>query len=196
MKELRSEITIDAPAHRVWEVLTNLGSFPDWNPFMQRASGEVAVGKKLVVRLKPLGGMGRNGGRKYHRFDLNAQAVPRSPGMSEGFRVAAFASRRYVDSKRILTVTEPSKTRPETFDTKNLPVRLNEFNDSRSGYVPLAQREARTFSGVDGGIMPLRPRRLLRRNPGVSSGQSSVSREQSVPSPTRREPGGLVSVGG
>lgn len=58
MKELRSEITIDAPAHRVWEVLTNLGSFPDWNPFMQRASGEVAVGKKLVVRLKPLGGMG------------------------------------------------------------------------------------------------------------------------------------------
>ena len=58
MKELRSEITIDAPAQRVWEVLTDFDSFPDWNPFMRRASGEVAVGEKLVVYLKPPGGMG------------------------------------------------------------------------------------------------------------------------------------------
>ena len=58
MRELRSEVTIDAPAERVWELLTDFGSFPDWNPFMQRASGEVVVGEKLVVYLKPPGGMG------------------------------------------------------------------------------------------------------------------------------------------
>ena len=56
--------------------------------------------------------MGRKGGRKYHPFDLNAQAVPRSPWMSKGFRIAAFASRTYIDPKRIPTVAEPSKTRP------------------------------------------------------------------------------------
>ncbi len=53
MRELRSEVTINAPAERVWELLTDFGSFPDWNPFMQRASGEVVVGEKLVVYLKP-----------------------------------------------------------------------------------------------------------------------------------------------
>ena len=58
MRELRSEVTIDAPAQRVWDVLTDFGSFPDWNPFMQRASGELAVGNKLTVYLKPPGGMG------------------------------------------------------------------------------------------------------------------------------------------
>lgn len=58
MRELRTEVTIDAPAQRVWDVITDFGSFSDWNPFMQRASGEVAVGNKLTVYLKPPGGMG------------------------------------------------------------------------------------------------------------------------------------------
>ena len=58
MKEIRTEVTINAPAERVWELLTDFGSFPDWNPFMQRASGELAVGDKLVIYLKPPGGMG------------------------------------------------------------------------------------------------------------------------------------------
>ncbi len=58
MKELRSEITIDAPAEAIWATLTNLASFQEWNPFMRRASGDVAVGKKLNVYLKPPGGMG------------------------------------------------------------------------------------------------------------------------------------------
>ena len=58
MREIRSEIEINAAAQRVWQVLIDFGSYPDWNPFMQRASGEVAVGKKLVVYLKPPGGMG------------------------------------------------------------------------------------------------------------------------------------------
>ena len=58
MKELRSEITIDALAEAIWATLTNLASFQEWNPFMRRASGDVAVGKKLNVYLKPPGGMG------------------------------------------------------------------------------------------------------------------------------------------
>jgi uncharacterized protein YndB with AHSA1/START domain len=44
MKEIRSEITINGPVERVWETLTDLDSFSTWNPFMQRASGNVAEG--------------------------------------------------------------------------------------------------------------------------------------------------------
>ncbi len=73
MKELRSEITIDAPAQRVWEVLTDFDSFPDWNPFMQRASGELAVGKKLVVYLKPPGGMGMSFKPRVMKVDPNRE---------------------------------------------------------------------------------------------------------------------------
>ena len=58
MKELRTEVTIDAPAELVWELLTDFDSFADWNPFMQRASGNLAVEEKLVIYLKPPGGMG------------------------------------------------------------------------------------------------------------------------------------------
>jgi uncharacterized protein YndB with AHSA1/START domain len=49
VRELRTEVTINAPAERVWELLTDFGSFPDWNPFMLRARGEVGVGEKLLV---------------------------------------------------------------------------------------------------------------------------------------------------
>ena len=58
MKELRSEIIINAPAERIWETLADLESFNEWNPFMRRASGDVQVGEKLTVYLKPPGGMG------------------------------------------------------------------------------------------------------------------------------------------
>ena len=58
MRELRSEITINAPAERIWDTLTGLESFPEWNPFMRRASGDVQVGEKLNVYLKPPDGMG------------------------------------------------------------------------------------------------------------------------------------------
>ena len=58
MKELRSEININAPATRVWDTLTALDSFHEWNPFMQRAVGEVKEGEKLKVYLKALGGIG------------------------------------------------------------------------------------------------------------------------------------------
>ncbi len=73
MRELRSEITINVPAQRVWELLTDFGSFPDWNPFMQRASGELKVGEKLVVYLKPPGGMGMSFKPRVVKVDPNRE---------------------------------------------------------------------------------------------------------------------------
>jgi len=56
MRELRREIDIDAPPSAVWAVLTDTGSYSDWNPFIRRVSGDLREGAKLEVRIEPPGG--------------------------------------------------------------------------------------------------------------------------------------------
>jgi hypothetical protein len=53
MKELHSEIEIAASAQRVWRILTDFASYPRWNPFIRRISGEPTTGERLEVRLEP-----------------------------------------------------------------------------------------------------------------------------------------------
>jgi hypothetical protein len=53
MKELHTEIEIDASAERVWGILTDFASYPQWNPFIRRIGGELEVGERLEVRLEP-----------------------------------------------------------------------------------------------------------------------------------------------
>ncbi len=58
MKELRTEIEINAPAERVWQVLTDFASFPAWNPFIRKATGEIRPGARLEVTIQPSGANG------------------------------------------------------------------------------------------------------------------------------------------
>ncbi len=58
MKELASEIEIQASAERVWQLITDLASFPQWNPFIRRASGNVKVGETLEVHIQASGASG------------------------------------------------------------------------------------------------------------------------------------------
>ena len=58
MKEIRTEIEIDAPAERAWRILTDFASFPQWNPFIRQATGEPKVGARLEVRIHPPGSKG------------------------------------------------------------------------------------------------------------------------------------------
>ena len=48
-------IEVDAPPATVWGTLTDLASFPSWNPFMIRAHGELRVGARLAVTIQPPG---------------------------------------------------------------------------------------------------------------------------------------------
>jgi hypothetical protein len=57
-RELTTQIEIDAPASRVWEVLTDFDAYPDWNPFVRRIAGRPEPGTKLEVRIQPSGGRG------------------------------------------------------------------------------------------------------------------------------------------
>lgn len=58
MKELVSEIEIQATDEKVWQILTDFASFPQWNPFIRRAVGEPRTGAKLQVHIQPSGASG------------------------------------------------------------------------------------------------------------------------------------------
>ena len=57
MKSLHTEIGIGAPAHIVWEVISDLDGWLAWNPIM-KASGTLAQGEQLDVKLAAPGGQG------------------------------------------------------------------------------------------------------------------------------------------
>jgi len=55
-KQLRgTPVQIEAPAELVWRILTDFASFPRWNPFIRRASGELVTGQKISVNLRLYG---------------------------------------------------------------------------------------------------------------------------------------------
>lgn len=56
MKELCTQIEIEATPDRVWEILTDFAAYPEWNPFIHMIQGQAAVGSKLEVRIEPPGG--------------------------------------------------------------------------------------------------------------------------------------------
>jgi hypothetical protein len=49
MKELRTEIEIQASPDKVWQALTNLANYPEWNPFIHHAIGTAKVGEKVDI---------------------------------------------------------------------------------------------------------------------------------------------------
>ena len=49
MKEVRTEIEIDAPAERVWQILTDFDQWSEWNPFLYRAEGRAGQGEQVEL---------------------------------------------------------------------------------------------------------------------------------------------------
>jgi hypothetical protein len=55
MKEIKGSIDIDAPLGRVWQVVTDFKSYPEWNPWVIRMDGESKVGSKVAITVKAPG---------------------------------------------------------------------------------------------------------------------------------------------
>jgi hypothetical protein len=55
-KSAYSEIVITAPRERVWQILTDLDAYPEWNPVVTRAAGTLEEGESLEVQLLEPGG--------------------------------------------------------------------------------------------------------------------------------------------
>jgi hypothetical protein len=52
MKENRNEIEIHANAEQVWQVLTDLDKYSEWNPLLYRGVGKVETGETVEVSAK------------------------------------------------------------------------------------------------------------------------------------------------
>jgi hypothetical protein len=47
VRTMSAAIAADAPPMAVWAVLTDLASYPEWNPLFPAAAGEIAVGATI-----------------------------------------------------------------------------------------------------------------------------------------------------
>jgi hypothetical protein len=56
IKRLVHSVDIEARPERVWQVLTDLQAYPEWNPFILRADGRIQAGEGLTLRMRPVGG--------------------------------------------------------------------------------------------------------------------------------------------
>lgn len=53
MRIIAAEIEIDAPESVIWEVLSDLDSYTEWNPFLTSASGDIEEGARVEIFIKP-----------------------------------------------------------------------------------------------------------------------------------------------
>lgn len=53
MKEIRTQIQINASAEKIWNTLTDFAKYPDWNPFIKSLNGDLKVGSQLEVLITP-----------------------------------------------------------------------------------------------------------------------------------------------
>jgi hypothetical protein len=54
-ESIQTQIEIDAPASAVWEVLSDTASYPTWNPFVKKISGDLVEGNHLTVTIQSEG---------------------------------------------------------------------------------------------------------------------------------------------
>ncbi|BDW83484.1 hypothetical protein MACH24_29220 [Erythrobacter sp. Dej080120_24] len=47
---IRTQIEIDAPKERIWDILVDLDRYHEWNPFITDARGRIAPGATFEVR--------------------------------------------------------------------------------------------------------------------------------------------------
>lgn len=53
MKEIKTEILINAPIEKIWTTLLDFQSYPTWNSFLRKIEGKPQVGSQLSVTIEP-----------------------------------------------------------------------------------------------------------------------------------------------
>jgi len=51
MKTITTEIVINANKDKVWKILTDFDSYPDWNPFITRFQGDLKPDSRIMVTM-------------------------------------------------------------------------------------------------------------------------------------------------
>ena len=56
MEQVEASVHIARPPAAVWRALTDFAVYPDWNPFIRRIEGDLALGARLTATFQPEGG--------------------------------------------------------------------------------------------------------------------------------------------
>lgn len=64
MKEVRTEIEINAGPEKVWKILADFEKYDQWNPFINRIIGQAMEGSKIEIHIETPGGKNRKYGPK------------------------------------------------------------------------------------------------------------------------------------
>jgi hypothetical protein len=56
MRAISATVDISATPEQVWAVLADLPAYQEWNPFIRSASGQLAEGATLTLRMAPANG--------------------------------------------------------------------------------------------------------------------------------------------
>jgi len=65
MREIRTEIDINAPMEKVWSVVTDIDKWEEWSPIINQASGAASLGSELTITMISEDGKGSKDGPKY-----------------------------------------------------------------------------------------------------------------------------------
>lgn len=49
---IEQDLRVDAPPERVWEVITDLARYPEWNPFVVACESTLEVGDPIAMRVR------------------------------------------------------------------------------------------------------------------------------------------------
>jgi len=71
--EIKTEILINAQPEKVWAILTDFKSYPNWNPFIKSIIGDVKVGNKITARIEPPKAKGMTFKPKVLTFETNKE---------------------------------------------------------------------------------------------------------------------------
>jgi len=109
MRTIAANSIIEAPIDRVWSVLSDFATYPEWSPFLVKIDGEVSVGTMLTlhVTMKPGGRTLKQRERVSMREE--GREVRWGTVMGHPFFLKAERYQR-------LTAISPTETRYETAD--------------------------------------------------------------------------------
>ena len=137
MKQISSEIEIDASPERVWQVLTDFSALPNWNPFIRSVEGDLNVGDRLKVYIKASRGMGMSFKPTVLKVEPNRELrwIGRflMPGMMDGehsFIIEPLEDNqvRFVQSESFTGVLVPLMSAIGVF--KNAHIGFGEMNEA------------------------------------------------------------------
>ena len=69
MKEVHTEIEINASPERVWKIVTDFERYNQWNPFINRVIGQAKEGSRIEIHIETPGGKNRKYGPTVTRVE-------------------------------------------------------------------------------------------------------------------------------